>query len=396
MLSVVIPTTNRPDSLIRLVASLQLQTLNAETCEILVVYNTENDKKLSPLPSSSCVKVLCAPKPGVNHARNHGALNAGGNIIVFLDDDCEVIDPHFLQKHIDYHQLYPQLVALGGPYLLSQTASVWDKVYHENNLNWMKANLTESGRTTALLGGNASYKAFVFADGYRFTEEIVYGGSETPLNTILALKYGAHGYFVNLPVIHNTKLTLWNLLRKAYKQGNGAALQTKMYGHQLRQVPNDSTPSSFAIRFGLELFALFFIFGYQAEFSKKKSPLALLNTLLDRYFRKKLIPLVQNQLTHFYWLQHSRIRHPLLTICNRVFWIAYSMVSKTYWFLRFLPTRVYWLLFSFIAPIFGFLRSLGEPLPITPTTAFTDKLRCRCLHVSKKFGWLFFKAVGLR
>jgi glycosyltransferase involved in cell wall biosynthesis len=385
MLSVVIPTTNRPDSLIRLVASLQLQTLTAETCEILVVYNTENDKKLSPLQSSSHVKLLCAPKPGVNHARNHGALNASGSIIVFLDDDCEVMDPHFLQKHIDYHRLNPQLVALGGPYLLAEPASLWDRVYHENNLNWMKANFTEPGRTTALLGGNASYKAFIFTSGYRFTEEIIYGGSETPLNTILALRHGAHGYFSDLPVIHNTKMNLWSLLRKAYKQGNGAALQTKMYGHQLRQVPNDSSPSSFAIRFGLELFALFFIFGYQAQFSKTKNPLALLNTLLDRYFLKKFFPLVKTQLTHFYWLQHSLIRHPLHMGCNRI-----------YWYLRPMPAKAYWRVYPFFTPISGFLRSLAEPLPIAPTNAFTYRFRYRCLHVSKKIGWLFFKTVGLR
>ncbi len=377
MLSVVIPTTNRPDSLIRLVASLQQQTLTTETYEVLIVYNTESDKETSPFNGSFVVKLLCAPKPGVNHARNHGARHARGNVILFLDDDCEVVDPSFLQKHFDYHQLNPELVALGGPYLLKHRASLWDQVYHENNLNWVAANLTDDSRTTALLGGNASYKAFIFAKGYRFTEEIIYGGSETPLNTILALKYGAHGYFLDLPVLHNTNLNLWSLLHKAYKQGTGAALQAQMYGHQLRQVPDDNSPSSFVIRLGLELFALFFTFGYKSQLSKKKIPLILIETLVDRYFRKQLIRL--------YWFQHSHIRHPLLTGGNRI-----------YWYLRSMLVNFFWRLYPLFTAISGFMRSLGEPLPIKPTYALRHKLRCRCLHVSKKIGWLFFKAVGLR
>lgn len=306
-------------------------------------------------------------------------------MILFLDDDCEVTDPSFLQKHFDSHQTNPQLVALGGPYLLKPQASLWDEVYHQNNFNWISANLTEDSRTMALLGGNASYKAFIFTKGYRFTEEIIYGGSETPLNTILALKYGNHGYFLNLPVLHHTNLNLWSLLRKAYQQGIGAALQTRMYGHQLRRVPNNASPSRLAIRFGLELFALFFIYGYQSQVSKKKLPFILIETLMDRYFRKQLIPRVQNQLTQLYWLQHAHIRHPVLVGCNSVFWSTYSGIAK-----------IYWSLYPLFTPISGFLRSLAEPLPINPTSALTYKLRYRCLHVSKKIGWLFFKAVGLR
>lgn len=366
MLSVVIPTTNRPDSLIRLVESLQLQNMVSSSYEVLVVYNSESQKNSSPLKDSALVKIFCAPSPGVNHARNHGALQARGSVILFLDDDCAVTDSLFLQKHISYHQSFPQLAAVGGPYLLTQNASLCDKIYHVNNANWIQANLTATSRSTALLGGNASYKAFIFANGFRFTEEILYGGSETPLNTILALKYGAHGYFLDLAVVHNTQLNLIRLLRKAFLQGLGAGLQKKMYGHQLKQLSPDLQPTHFSLRAGLELYALFFTLGYQAHFSDGNRFLLFFKTVMDRYIKNKLLTGLRNMTVQFYWWQHS--------LFSRLYWQLHSMVLASY----------------------GFIQTLFEPLPIAPRSPLSVRISYRCVAICKKLGWLVFKTVGLR
>lgn len=340
MLSVVIPTTNRPDSLIRLVESLQLQNMASSSYEVLVVYNNELQKKSSPLKDSPLVKLFCAPHPGVNHARNHGAFHARGSVILFLDDDCDVPDPSFLQKHITYHQSFPQMVAVGGPYLLTQNASLCDQIYHVNNANWIHANLTATSRSTALLGGNASYKSFIFANGSRFTEEISYGGSETPLNTILALKYGSHGYFLDLAVVHNTHLNLHSLLRKAYLQGIGAAIQTKMYGHQLKHVSASSPNSPFFLRAGLELYALFFNVGYRSHFSQKNVLIVFLTACFSRL-------------------------HDVADLLG-------------------------------IWHLVGFLKTLAEPIPFLPQTNFVKRLAYRSLFIARKFAWLFMKTAGLR
>lgn len=366
MLSVVIPTTNRPDSLIRLVESLQLQNMVRASFEVLVVYNSELQKKSSPLKDSSLVQLLCAPHPGVNHARNHGALHARGSVILFLDDDCEVTDPAFLQKHFAYHHSFSHLAAVGGPYLLTQNSSLCDQIYHANNANWIHANLTETSRSSALLGGNASYKAFIFANGFRFTEEIIYGGSETPLNTILALKFGAHGYFLDLAVYHNTQLNLHSLLRKAFLQGIGAAVQTKMYGHQLKQLSAGSYQAHFFLRAGLELYALFFILGYQSQFSDGNRFLLFLKTLVDRYVKNKLMTGLRNHAVQLYWWLYS--------LCSKTFWRLHSITLASY----------------------GFFQSMFEPLPLAPRTPIAVRFSYRCIFICKKLGWLAFKTVGLK
>jgi glycosyltransferase involved in cell wall biosynthesis len=373
---------NRPDSLIRLVTSLQLQNIAPESYEVLVIYNTESDQKNSPLHAHPKCKVLCAPKPGVNHARNHGALHASGDLILFLDDDCEVTDPLFLQKHIDYHNKHKDLVAIGGPYFLKPKASVFDQIYQQNNLNWISANLTEPTRSSALLGGNASYKSFLFQKGYRFTEEIMYGGSETPLNTLLSLKYGSHGYFMDLQVLHNTQLNFFNLLYKAFRQGAGAALQTKIYGHQLKQVAINTTTQSFLVNMGLEFYAFIFTVSYQAHLSSRNFVWTFFATLWDRYIHKKMILKLKFQLMRMYWWQHARLRHPLLAFASKTYWSFHSFSSKTYW--------------SIYPHIYGFVETLFEPLPLAPQTSAAQRLVRRWIHITRKMGWLFLRTVRLK
>ncbi len=406
MLSVVIPTMNRPDRLIKLVSSLQLQNFSVDSVDVLVVYNTKLDLDGSPVRDSQYLKRLCAPRPGVNHARNFGAVHARGDLILFLDDDCEAVDSTFLQRHCDYHQAHPELMALGGPYRLREGASISDKIYQQNNLNWIEANRIGNSRSTALLGGNASYKASIFKKGFRFTEEITYGGSETPLNTILALKYGPHGYFSNLEVLHNTQLNFQGLWRKAYLQGRGAALQNALYGHPLRHVPHFGAETSALLRAGADFYGLFFAVGFQSLSSRQNIFIIFMRAFFDRYIAKKTvhgINFISNRITDLYWWQYANIRHPMLVYPTRVFWftakiywVCYPLLMQTLQRLRLMPLNFYWLIYPIFMQTLGFFISLGEPLPAGPQTAFVKRFTDRFLHVVKKIGWLFFKTVGLR
>lgn len=388
MLSVVIPTLNRPDSLIKLVDSIQLQNMPNESYEIIVVYNTKTDFNTSPFKNRPQIQTLCAPHPGVNHARNHGALHAKGDVILFLDDDCEATNRQFLNDHCVAHQLHPELVAIGGPYQLSSRASLFDQIYQQNNLNWTQANQSAECRSTALLGGNTSYKAFVFRKGYRFTEEILYGGSETPLNTILALQYGAHGYFPHLTLQHNTQLTLRTLLQKAYLQGKGAALQTKFYGHQLKQVSAGHTNAPILMFLGLELYALFFNIGYQAQLSNKNIFLIFCKTIIYRYFAQFL--------SSIYWWLHANVRHPIITYPNKIYWFCYSLFTKSVSMAGQWSVSLYWKIYPHGTTLQGFVRTLFEPLPHSASSSVLFRLQSRFSHIAKKFGWLLFKTVGLR
>jgi GT2 family glycosyltransferase len=85
LVSIVVPTFRRPESLSRAVSGLAEQERPAEiTLEIVVVNNAPD----TPLPSlAGPVRVIEEPIPGASRARNAGLAASRGEIVVFLDDD---------------------------------------------------------------------------------------------------------------------------------------------------------------------------------------------------------------------------------------------------------------------------------------------------------------------
>ena len=90
LISVVIPTFQRPGLLIKCLKSLQLQSFPKENFEVIVVHDgpgklTENKIKRSyPAVKYDSLKENKGPAA----ARNYGWLIAKGRLIAFTDDDC--------------------------------------------------------------------------------------------------------------------------------------------------------------------------------------------------------------------------------------------------------------------------------------------------------------------
>jgi len=82
MISVVVPTCNRPRALARCLAALALQR-TAQALEIVVV----NDGQ-EAIAAAAAVRVLRARGAGPAAARNLGARAAAGSVVCFTDDDC--------------------------------------------------------------------------------------------------------------------------------------------------------------------------------------------------------------------------------------------------------------------------------------------------------------------
>jgi glycosyltransferase involved in cell wall biosynthesis len=90
MISVVIPTRNRPESLLRAVRSVLTQTL--KDLEVLVVidgHDPASVEALSAISDSRLRWTELAVSGGGNAARNIGASMGKGEWIAFLDDDDE-------------------------------------------------------------------------------------------------------------------------------------------------------------------------------------------------------------------------------------------------------------------------------------------------------------------
>ena len=90
LLSVIIPTHNRCDLIMRAINSVLNQTI--ESIEVIVVSDGSTDETDTILKTSvkkdNRIKYLSyTPARGANYARNYGASIAQGEFIAFLDDD---------------------------------------------------------------------------------------------------------------------------------------------------------------------------------------------------------------------------------------------------------------------------------------------------------------------
>jgi ADP-heptose:LPS heptosyltransferase/GT2 family glycosyltransferase/O-antigen/teichoic acid export membrane protein/thymidylate kinase len=104
LVSVVIPTHNRPKQVVALVHSVLASDYPPAQYEIIVVDNTPADNDLAQIirahfPDSSQVRYLREDRAGSAHARNRGLACARGEIVVFADDD-ELVDEHWLTQMV--------------------------------------------------------------------------------------------------------------------------------------------------------------------------------------------------------------------------------------------------------------------------------------------------------
>jgi glycosyltransferase involved in cell wall biosynthesis/GT2 family glycosyltransferase len=102
MLSVVICTRDRPDSVRITLESILSCRYPADRYEVIVVDNAaEGDSVVDVVQSEFqgpvAVRVVREPEPGLSHARNRGLADSQGEIVVFADDDV-LVDRNWLYR----------------------------------------------------------------------------------------------------------------------------------------------------------------------------------------------------------------------------------------------------------------------------------------------------------
>jgi GT2 family glycosyltransferase len=85
--SIIVPTFNGESRIGNCLDALQLQTPE-RNAEIIVVNDGSTDDTISAVQSYSRVRLITQENAGPAAARNRGALEAHGSIILFTDDDC--------------------------------------------------------------------------------------------------------------------------------------------------------------------------------------------------------------------------------------------------------------------------------------------------------------------
>jgi GT2 family glycosyltransferase len=100
--SVVIPTYNRLDMLLRVLDALEKQ-LDAPPFEVIVVNDGSKDDTERVVSQRKGITFRTQPNGGPGRARNHGVSLAKGQFVVFIGDDT-VPEPRFLAEHARVHR----------------------------------------------------------------------------------------------------------------------------------------------------------------------------------------------------------------------------------------------------------------------------------------------------
>jgi glycosyltransferase involved in cell wall biosynthesis len=115
LVSVIVPTYNRPDSIMKCLDALERQTIPPESFEVIVV----DDGSSAPLTPDQeypfLLRVVRQKNSGPAGARNRGAAAARGEILAFTDDDCRPT-PHWLGNLVSSLKEHPQALVGGSTF----------------------------------------------------------------------------------------------------------------------------------------------------------------------------------------------------------------------------------------------------------------------------------------
>jgi GT2 family glycosyltransferase len=123
--SVIICTYMRPEPLLKLLQSVEVQTIYPD--EVIIVDGSTDDATEAVLQQHifdnlKYFKVLDHER-GLTKQRNYGVVRVGEEIevVCFLDDDT-VIEVDYFEQIINTYQLYPEALGVGG-YIINETES---------------------------------------------------------------------------------------------------------------------------------------------------------------------------------------------------------------------------------------------------------------------------------
>jgi len=115
-LSVIIPTHNRADSLLRTLDALERQTVPGDRFEVIVVDDGSDDPhraRVQEFAQRLGFTRVEKNQGGLASARNAGAERARGDVLYFLDDDVEPA-PDAVEQHLSSHGTAKEPLAAVG------------------------------------------------------------------------------------------------------------------------------------------------------------------------------------------------------------------------------------------------------------------------------------------
>jgi GT2 family glycosyltransferase len=213
-LSVIIPTHGRPAELRRCLAALAAQT-PAVDFEVVVVDDGGEPPASAPPPAPPGTRIVRSDRPrGPAAARNLGAAEASGAILVFTDDDT-IPDPGWVGSAAAHLAAHPGHVGVEGP-----TRSTPFDALTEHSV--------ENDREGAFLTCNVAYRRATFAEHGGFHEGFPYAHCEDLDLGFRLARAGEVGFAAGMSVLHPPRpLGAWQEIRRARRVASEVVLRSR-------------------------------------------------------------------------------------------------------------------------------------------------------------------------
>lgn len=221
-ISIIITTRNRLDAIkkyaLNSLAQLKFDWL---PYEIIIIDNNSSDGTFSYLQkhyqNHHLVKIYQENKIGASAGRNKGIKVATGNLLVFMDDDCEV-DQNWLNRLYRIHTPKNFFVCQG---------QIYDIVFNELMLREENGKI-DFFKTGNIASGNMSIRKKIF-DYVSFNENIILYHEDLDLIKQIKIFWPDFPYFVDLqPIKHHRAPSIYRAKNKSYNK-KGVWLSVKTY-----------------------------------------------------------------------------------------------------------------------------------------------------------------------
>jgi hypothetical protein len=233
-ISVVIPTRDRCEALMRTLDRLDAQDAPDEAVELIVVDNGSSDGTVEALSSRARVKMLSEPRPGPAAARNRGVEAAGGDVILLLGDDMAPAGDDVISGHIRLHELRPE-----PEYGVLGRATWWPEREITPFMHWLEHGGPQFGFDTLAAGpvapaehlytAHLSLKRALLA-AEPFDERFPYAAVE---DTELGVRLQGRGleldYHPELLVHHDHPTDVWGFAARMARVGSSARLLHELH-----------------------------------------------------------------------------------------------------------------------------------------------------------------------
>jgi len=224
LVTVVVPTRDRPDSLRRCLAALERQTLG-EALDLVVVQDGGRADLEAVVASSPRTRLLRQERAGPGAARNRGVSAARAPVVCFTDDDCE--------PQSDWAERLESRIAAGAAAAVGLTVNAEPGSATAAASQLVVSHLVEQSVAGGLSAfgssNNFGCRTEVFRE-VQFDPRFAFAGGDRDWCFRVRAEGHELAYVPEAVVLHRQRLTLTRFVRQQHAYGRGSCRYRGVHG----------------------------------------------------------------------------------------------------------------------------------------------------------------------